>query len=79
MGAGAILGRAMLNPDGTLNEHPLLRIGLVAAVLFWVVVVQRELNKGRARRRAAEETEREAIEALASESEASGDQAGPGS
>lgn len=72
MGAGAILGRAVLNPDGTLNEHPLLRLGLVAAVLFWVLVVQREVNKNRLRRRAEQEAQREALLAGASEVESRG-------
>lgn len=65
MGAGAILGAAVLNEDGTLNEHPLLRLGLVAAVAFWMIVVQREINKNRERREAAAEAEREALRALA--------------
>lgn len=52
MGAGAILGRAVLNEDGTLNEHPALRLGLVAAVALWVVVIQREIKKQRAGRQA---------------------------
>ncbi len=63
MGAGAILGRAVLNEDGTLNEHPLLRLGLVAAAAFWVIVVQRELNKNRARREADAEANRETLAA----------------
>jgi membrane protein DedA with SNARE-associated domain len=79
MGAGAILGRAVLNPDGTLNEHPLLRLGIVAALLFWLVVVQREIKKNRTRRRAAEEADRQALEALIAEPDVStpSDQTGP--
>lgn len=57
MGAGAILGRAVLNDDGTLNEHPALRLGLVVALLFWVWVVRRELEKNKQRTAAAEPVE----------------------
>jgi membrane protein DedA with SNARE-associated domain len=57
MGAGAILGRAVMNEDGTLNEHPLLRLGLVGAVLFWVFIVRREIRKSRANQAAAVEVD----------------------
>ncbi|MBX7112133.1 MAG: VTT domain-containing protein [Dehalococcoidia bacterium] len=63
MGAGAIFGRALLNEDGTLNEHPALRLGIVAAVLLWVVVIQRELKKQRARRQADLEAQGERLRA----------------
>lgn len=65
MGAGAMLGRAVLNEDGTLNEHPALRLGLVAAVLLWVIVVQREMKKYRARRAAEMEAQRAVLRAMA--------------
>ncbi len=71
MGAGAVLGRAVLSEDGTLKEHPLLRLGLVAAVFFWVVVVQREIAKNRKRTRVARETEIEALRAVAAETSVS--------
>ncbi|MSQ30163.1 MAG: hypothetical protein EXR68_06735 [Dehalococcoidia bacterium] len=48
MGAGAILGRAVLTPDGRLQEHPALRIGLFIAAVFWVVMVRRELQRTQA-------------------------------
>ncbi len=67
MGAGAVLGRTVLSEDGTLKEHPLLRLGLVAALLFWVVVVQREIAKNRERTRVAREAEIEALQAVAAE------------
>lgn len=69
MGAGAILGRAVLNEDGTLNEHPALRLGLVAALLLWVVVVQREMKKHRARQQAELEAQGEALRARAASGE----------
>ncbi|MEZ4554155.1 MAG: VTT domain-containing protein [Dehalococcoidia bacterium] len=66
MGAGAILGRAVLNEDGTLNEHPALRLGLVAAALLWVVVIQREINKQRERRRLELEAQSDRLRLLTS-------------
>lgn len=48
MGAGAILGRAVLTPDGRLEEHPALRIGLFVAAAFWVWLVRREWQRTRA-------------------------------
>lgn len=71
MGAGAVLGRAVLNEDGTLNEHPALRLGLVAAVLLWVVVIQRELKKQRARRRTELEAQSERLRTMATRGAAS--------
>jgi membrane protein DedA with SNARE-associated domain len=47
MGAGAVLGRAVLTEDGRLNEHPALRIGLFIAAAFWVVFVRREMERVR--------------------------------
>lgn len=67
MGAGAILGRAVLNDDGTLNEHPALRLGLVAAVLLWVIVVRRELKKHRVRQARELEEQRESLRAIAAQ------------
>jgi membrane protein DedA with SNARE-associated domain len=48
MGAGVILGRAVLTPDGRLQEHPALRVGLFVAALFWVWLVRREWQRTRA-------------------------------
>lgn len=50
MGAGVVFGRALLNPDGTLNEHPALRIGFIVAAAVWVALVRREYLKTKARR-----------------------------
>ncbi|MGE0227061.1 MAG: DedA family protein [Dehalococcoidia bacterium] len=72
MGAGAILGRAVLNEDGTLNEHPALRLGLVAAALLWVVVIQREINKQRERRRVELEAQSDRLRTLTSSRSAGG-------
>ncbi len=49
MGAGAVLGRAVLTPDGTLEQHPALRIGLFAAAVAWLVFVRREVERSRRR------------------------------
>lgn len=48
MGAGVIFGRALLNPNGTLNEHPALRVGFIVAGVVWVVLVRREYLKTKA-------------------------------
>jgi membrane-associated protein len=48
MGAGALLGRAVLTPDGRLLEHPALRIGLFVAAGFWVWLVSREWQRTKA-------------------------------
>lgn len=48
IGAGAILGRAVLTPDGRLEEHPALRMGLFVAAAFWVWMVRREWRRTRA-------------------------------
>ncbi|MGE0135700.1 MAG: DedA family protein [Dehalococcoidia bacterium] len=78
MGAGAILGRAVLNEDGTLNEHPALRLGLVAAALLWVVVIQREINKQRERRRLELEAQSDRLRSLTSSPAAGGGAEGEG-
>lgn len=61
MGAGAILGRAVLTPDGRLQEHPALRIGLFVAAVFWALMVRRELQRTRALQRAEAEERRRAL------------------
>lgn len=48
MGAGAVFGRALLTEDGTLREHPALRIGFAVAAVVWVYLVRREFEKTRA-------------------------------
>ena len=54
VGAGWLLGRAVLTEDGTLEQHPALRIGLAAGAIAWYLVMRRELARGwrRARERA---------------------------
>jgi membrane protein DedA with SNARE-associated domain len=54
VGAGAILGTALLTEDGTLEEHPAIRIGLIALGVTWFVVLRQvvsrrlaELRRGR--------------------------------
>jgi membrane protein DedA with SNARE-associated domain len=40
VGAGALFGAAMLEPDGTLKQHPALRIGLYLLAVGWFVAMQ---------------------------------------
>lgn len=40
VGAGAILGTAVLTEEGTLKQHPALRIGLFVLAMTWFVVMQ---------------------------------------
>lgn len=40
VGAGAIFGTAMLTPEGTLHQHPALRIGLFALAAGWFFAMQ---------------------------------------
>lgn len=58
LGSGAILGRAVLTEDGTLKQHPALRIALFIAALAWLFVLQREMQ--RSRRKLREEDARAA-------------------
>jgi membrane protein DedA with SNARE-associated domain len=57
MGAGVILGRAVMNDDGTLNEHPALRIGAMVASVVFGLVVYSEWLKSQRKQREAEEGE----------------------
>ena len=41
IGSGALLGRAVLTDDGRLEQHPVLRVGLLLAALVWLLVMQR--------------------------------------
>ena len=52
MGAGAILGRAVLTDEGKLEQHPALRIGLFLAAMAWLLLVQREMERSREKMRA---------------------------
>jgi undecaprenyl-diphosphatase len=52
VGAGWLLGQAVLTEDGTLEQHPALRIGLAATAVAWYVLVQRELLRSYRRARA---------------------------
>ena len=45
VGGGAIFGTAVLNEDGTLQQHPLLRIGLVVLAMAWFLLIQREVMR----------------------------------
>lgn len=54
IGSGALLGRAILTDDGRLEQHPLLRIGLVVAALTWLVLMRRVVNGKLAALRAGE-------------------------
>ena len=45
VGAGYFLGQAVLTPEGKLDEHPALRIGLGLGAAIWFVVAQREFLK----------------------------------
>ena len=54
MGAGVIFGRALLTPQGTLDEHPALRLGFIVAAVVWALLVRREFKKSRAERHHAD-------------------------
>ncbi len=45
VGGGAILGTAVLTEDGTLEQHPLLRIGLAVLAMAWFLLVRREVMR----------------------------------
>ena len=60
VGSGALFGTAVLNEDGTLNQHPALRIGLVVMAMAWFFAMQTL-----ARRRMRELGAVEALEAAA--------------
>ena len=47
MGSGAVLGRAVLTDDGTLKQHPALRIALFVAAMAWLVLLQREMERSK--------------------------------
>ena len=45
VGGGAMFGTTVLNEDGTLQQHPLLRIGLVVLAMVWFLLIQREVMR----------------------------------
>lgn len=45
VGGGAIFGTTVLTEDGTLEQHPLLRIGLAVLAMAWFLLVQREVMR----------------------------------
>lgn len=55
MGAGVVFGRALLTEDGTLREHPALRVGFIIAAVVWMLLVRREFEKTRERQASADE------------------------
>lgn len=63
VGAGAIFGRTILTEDGTLQQHPVLRVGLIVLAFAWLVVVQRELWRSIERQRAEEQLHAEVFAA----------------
>jgi membrane protein DedA with SNARE-associated domain len=44
IGAGAILGTAVLTPEGRLEQHPLLRVGLFVLGVAWFLLLQRTVH-----------------------------------
>ena len=67
MGTGAVLGRAVLTERGTLEQHPALRIGLIALAVVWVALVQGALIRRRRREQAQAAAEASRIPDQASE------------
>ena len=61
VGAGAIFGRTILTEDGTLQQHPVLRVGLIVLAFAWLVVVQRELLRHIESQRAEEQLQAEVL------------------
>jgi len=57
VGTGALFGTAVLTDDGRLEQHPLLRIGLVTAGVLWFLVFRRAVQS---RLRGLAEVERRA-------------------
>jgi membrane protein DedA with SNARE-associated domain len=45
IGAGALLGRAVLTDDGRLEQHPALRIGLAVGATVWLLLMRRVLQR----------------------------------
>lgn len=58
VGAGAIFGRTLVTEEGTLSQHPALRVTLYVAAIAWVLVAQREVIRAYTRHREQEAAER---------------------
>jgi hypothetical protein len=59
VGSGFVLGTAVLTPEGKLEEHPALRIGLAVLATAWFLVMRVTMQ-----RRIRQIREREAAEDL---------------
>lgn len=57
VGSGAALGQAVLTEDGTLEQHPALRIGLAVGATVWLLLVTRAFGRRRAELRASADAE----------------------
>ncbi|MCY4615607.1 MAG: DedA family protein [Chloroflexi bacterium] len=55
VGAGWLLGQAVLTEEGTLESHPVLRLGLAAVAVALYVVFRREYSRAYGRVRAEED------------------------
>ncbi len=60
VGGGFILGTAVLTEDGTLEQHPAIRLGLAAAATAWFIIMRETMQ-----RRIRAIREREELEAQA--------------
>lgn len=58
IGAGAVLGRAVLTDDGRLEQHPALRIGLAVGATVWLLLMHRVLQQKLEQLRARESSTR---------------------
>ncbi len=45
VGGGAVLGAAVLTEDGTLEQHPALRIGLAVLAMAWFLIMHRAVGR----------------------------------
>ena len=45
IGSGALLGRAVLTDDGRLEQHPVLRIGLLVVAVTWLLLMRRVVGR----------------------------------
>lgn len=69
IGTGALLGATLLNEDGTLEQHPALRIGLIVIGVAWFVVLRQVFARriGQIRSESAQEADAKPREPVASE------------
>lgn len=65
VGAGVIFGRALLTDDGTLRQHPALRIGLAIGAVAWLLLVQRQLLSSARSERAAQQEDADEVTTVA--------------